>query len=85
MPGLLKHFTTAQINALIAPRPHLSLAGIYDRLTPPHGLERVDREVSQAYAEEGAADAWCMLKYECGHMETAEMRCEILAFLQKWL
>lgn len=27
VPGLLKHFTTAQINALIAPRPHLALGG----------------------------------------------------------
>ena len=45
VPGLLKHFTTAQINALIAPRPHLSLAGIHDRLTPPAGLDRIDREL----------------------------------------
>ena len=27
VPSLLKHFTTGQINALIAPRPHLGLAG----------------------------------------------------------
>src|SRR5437763_16439953 len=31
-----------QINALIAPRPHLSLAGNYDKLTPPAGLDRID-------------------------------------------
>ena len=30
VPGLLKHFTTAQINALIAPRAHLGLAGLRD-------------------------------------------------------
>jgi cephalosporin-C deacetylase-like acetyl esterase len=30
VPGLLKHFTTAQINALIAPRPHLATAGNRD-------------------------------------------------------
>ena len=45
VPGLLKHFTSAQINALIAPRAHLSLAGIYDPLTPPDGLDRIDGEL----------------------------------------
>ncbi|MGC8863441.1 MAG: dienelactone hydrolase family protein, partial [Armatimonadota bacterium] len=44
VPGLLKEWSTAKINALIAPRPHLALAGIYDVLTPPHGLDRIDRE-----------------------------------------
>ena len=34
VPDLLNHFTTAQMNALIAPRPHLSLAGNQDHLTP---------------------------------------------------
>ncbi len=85
VPGLLKHFTTAQINALIAPRPHLSLAGNYDPLTPPAGLDRIDAELSQVYAEEGAPDAWKLLRYETGHFETAAMRAEILSFLQQWL
>jgi len=58
VPSLLKHFTTAQINALIAPRPHLSLAGNYDRLTPPAGLDRIDGELRQVYAALGAKDAW---------------------------
>src|SRR4029450_6293381 len=34
VPGLLKKFTTAQINALIAPRAHLAIAGRHDELTP---------------------------------------------------
>src|SRR5664279_4666474 len=34
VPRLLQHFSAAAINALIAPRPHLSLAGMFDRLTP---------------------------------------------------
>ncbi|MCS7260697.1 MAG: dienelactone hydrolase family protein [Anaerolineae bacterium] len=85
VPGLLKHFTTAQVNALIAPRPHLSLAGIYDPLTPPAGLERIDAELSQVYAALGAAEAWQLRRYDIGHFETAAMRAEVLAFLQKWL
>lgn len=85
VPGLLKHFTTAEINSLIAPRPHLGLAGIYDLLTPPQGLDRIDMELKKVYTEEGAPDAWKLIRYNCGHMETVAMRQEIVSFLKKWL
>jgi len=85
VPGLLKHFSTARINALIAPRPHLSLAGDQDPLTPPEGLERIDRELRLIYAALGAGEAWQMKRYESGHMEIPAMRLESLAFLEKWL
>lgn len=85
VPALLKHFTTAQINALIAPRPHLALAGNLDPLTPAAGLDRIDAELRQVYAEQSAAEAWQMKRYEIGHYETAEMRAEVLAFLAQWL
>jgi hypothetical protein len=85
VPRLLKHFTTAQINALIAPRPHLSLAGIFDPLTPPDGLDRIDAALREVYAAAGAAEAWRLSRYATGHMETAAMRVEIIDFLQRWL
>ena len=82
VPSLLKHFTTAGINALIAPRAHLSLAGNLDALTPPAGLERIDRELKKVYAAAGRPDNWKLLRYDAGHQETAEGRREILAFLK---
>jgi dienelactone hydrolase len=82
VPGLLKRFTTAQINALIAPRAHLSLAGIYDPLTPPDGLDRIDAALREVYQDAGAPDAWRLSRYACGHLETAAMRAEITAYLQ---
>ena len=85
VPGLLKHFTTSDINKLIVPRPHLSLAGNFDRLTPPQGLDRIDAELKKAYAKENAADAWKLVRYNTGHFETAAMRKEILSFLERWL
>ncbi|HEY3398259.1 MAG TPA: acetylxylan esterase [Armatimonadota bacterium] len=85
VPSLLKHFTTAEINALIAPRAHLALAGNYDRLTPPAGLDRIDAALRQTYAEQGAPEAWQMLRYEVGHMETAHGRAQILKWLERWL
>jgi len=85
VPSLLKHFTTAQINALIAPRPHLALAGDLDPLTPAAGLDRIDAELRQVYASLDAADAWSMMRYAIGHYETADMRAEVLAYLARWL
>ncbi len=85
VPSLLKHFTASQINALIAPRPHLRLAGNYDSLTPVAGLERIDRELKRAYREAGNEAAWKMLRYNIGHFETAAMRVEIFKFLEQWL
>jgi dienelactone hydrolase len=85
VPSLLKHFTTAQINTLIAPRPHLSLAGSQDPLTPLAGLERIDQELQEVYSKFGYAQAWELKRYECGHRETPEMRTAVLEFLDRWL
>jgi len=85
VPSLLKHFTTSDINALVAPRPHLSVAGNNDPLTPPRGLDRIDSELKQVYAEMGRLDAWQLKRYEIAHFETAETRAEVLSFLQEWL
>jgi hypothetical protein len=85
VPRLLKHFTTAQINALIAPRPHLALAGNKDGLTPPKGLDRIDAELTKVYADEGAPAAWKLFRQDVAHVETPEMRAEIVQFLKKWL
>lgn len=85
VPRLLKHFTSAEINALIAPRPHLGLAGDRDPLTPPAGLDRIDAALRDAYAAAGAPEAWRLLRYDCGHQETPGMRVEVIEWLRRWL
>lgn len=85
VPGLLKHFTTAQINALIAPRPHLSLAGNFDKLTPSAGLDRIDRELRRVYRAAKAPGAWKLVRGDHGHIETAAFRAETVRFLKKWM
>ena len=82
VPSLVKHFTTAEINALIAPRAHLGLAGIQDKLTPVEGLDIIDAELKKVYAETGHPERWKLLRYDVGHQETAEGRQEIVAFLK---
>jgi dienelactone hydrolase len=83
VPGLLKKFTTAQINELIAPRAHLALAGLQDKLTPVEGLDIIERELTRVYAKQ--PERWKLLRYDVGHMETPEGRQEIVAFLQRFL
>jgi dienelactone hydrolase len=85
VPGLLKHFTTAQINALIAPRAHLGLAGLQDKLTPVEGLDLIDAELKKVYAEQGHPERWKLLRYDVGHQETPEGRQEIVKFLKAHL
>lgn len=85
VPDLLNHFTTAGINALIAPRAHLSLQGIYDPLTPKEGLEIIDRELKKEYAKWNAPEQWRLFLSPTGHYETMEMRAEIVSFLREKL
>jgi acetyl esterase/lipase len=85
VPDLMNHFTTGQINALIAPRAHLALAGLRDKLTPVPGLDRIDAHLKQVYASMGVPERWQMNRYDVEHQETPEGRQAILAFLQRFL
>lgn len=85
VPSLLKHFTTAQINSLTAPRAHLSLAGDRDPLTPSAGLDRIDAELKAVYTAAGSPAAWALFRSPTGHYETAAMRDRIMRWLAEWL
>jgi len=85
VPALLKHFSTADINALIAPRAHLAIAGKLDGLTPLPGLYKIDQALKKEYEALGAGDKWKLNIYDIGHFETPEMRKDLLDFLQRQL
>lgn len=85
VPSLLKHFSTADINTLICPRPHLSLAGNWDRLTPPAGLDRIDAALKEVYSAAGVPERWELVRYNTGHFESQDMRVRILRFLRQHL
>jgi dienelactone hydrolase len=85
VPGFLKDFGMARLDGLIAPRPHLAIAGDFDPLTPMAGLDRIDLEVSRRYAELGARDAWSLRRFPIAHYETAETRHAVGEFLERVL
>ena len=85
VPSLRKHFEMADINGLIAPRPHFSTAGIYDNLTPVAGLKKIEAILCNKYKEAGAPDEFKLKTYPCGHLETREMREDVLQFVKERL
>lgn len=85
VPSLAKHFTAGEIQELIFPRPHLSLVGKLDRLTPAEGVHRIQKVLSQTYQAASFKDRYQLVGFQAGHFETAAMRHEVTRFLKKWL
>ena len=85
VPRLLKYFQTAGINELIVPRPHLSLNGRQDKLTPPEGVEQVRDYLLPLYEKYGHKEDCHIELFDCGHDELPEMRALILAWLDRHL
>ncbi len=85
VPNLLKHFQTHQINELIVPRPHLSLNGRKDLLTPPAGVERVRDHLLPLYRKHGKAEDCRIELFNSGHEETPAMRKIVLEWLDRYL
>lgn len=83
VPGLLKHFTAADIGALIAPRPRLSLSGQNDPLFPLEGVIEVGKMMSTIYTRESVPENWQQFIDDCAHEETPDMRKRIKTFLKR--
>lgn len=81
VPSLLKHFQTADINELIVPRPHLSVNGRKDPLTPPLGVEKIRDRLRPLYQKYGKAEDCRIDLFDCAHTELPEMRKLILEWM----
>ena len=84
--GLLRHFDSEGVLALIAPRPLLCLTGELDAGSPADGVRALERAVGGTYQALGAGDRFRSVLYpEVGHDYTPEMRAEMLAWFGRWL
>lgn len=81
IPGLLKKFNTSTINELIVPRPHLSLSGRLDRLTPPRGVEKIRDYLLPLYRQHGREKDLRIELFDCAHEELPAMR----QIIDRWL
>ncbi|MGM1020837.1 MAG: dienelactone hydrolase family protein [Bacillota bacterium] len=85
VPGLLKHFTTLDIQKRIVPRPRMSITGQNDRMCPIEGVEHLAKGLLKAYQEAGRPEHWQPVIAGGGHMETLEMRTAWQSFLAEHL
>ncbi|HJZ91697.1 MAG TPA: GDSL-type esterase/lipase family protein [Gemmataceae bacterium] len=84
--GLLKHFDTEGVMALIAPRPFLTLTGELDAGSPADGIAVIEEKVAGVYRAVGAKDKFASIRYpDTGHVYTTAMRDETFKWFNKWL
>jgi dienelactone hydrolase len=84
--GLLQHFDTEAVLALIAPRPFLALTGELDAGSPADGVRELARHVGAVYRALGTPERFRSILYpETGHTVTPLMRAELLAWFDRWL
>lgn len=85
VPGLLKHYTTLDIQKRIVPRARMSLTGASDRMCPVEGAELLAEGLHQAYTQAGCAGNWQSVITGGGHMESLEMRVAWQTFMAEVL
>ncbi len=86
VPGILKHFDSEGVMALIAPRPFLALTGDRDAGSPPEGIKKLEQILSRVYSLYGQADRFQSIVYpETGHVYTDDMKEKMVAWFNKFL
>jgi lysophospholipase L1-like esterase/dienelactone hydrolase len=84
--GLLKHFDTEGVIALIAPRPVLFLTGELDAGSPADGIVVIEEKAGGVFKAVGAGEKFRSVRYpDVGHTYTPAMRKEMLAWFDRWL
>jgi hypothetical protein len=84
--GLLKHFDSEGVLALLGPRPFLAVTGELDAGSPADGIVVLEEKVGGVYKALGASERFRSVRYpNLGHVHTPEMRKETLAWFERWL
>jgi len=86
VPGVLKHFDTEAIYALVAPRPMLMLSGNQDNNAPPDGIEILEKKVGSVYQLYGQPEHFRSVLYlNTGHEYLPEMRTAMIEWFEQYL
>jgi dienelactone hydrolase len=86
VPGILKHFDTEGIMALIAPRPFLALTGDRDAGSPPEGMNKLEEILGRVYKLYGKPDAFRSIIYpETGHVYNDDQKRRMLEWFNRHL
>lgn len=86
VPGMLQHFDTEAIHALVAPRPHLELSGDQDPGAPLDGVETLERKLGSIYRLYGKPENFRSVVWtRTGHEYLPEMRDRMIAWFEQHL
>jgi dienelactone hydrolase len=83
VPGMLNHFDTEAVVALVAPRPMLFLSGETDAGSPVDGIRLIESKVRPVYRLYGAEKNFESVIYPgIGHQYTPDMWQRMLAWME---
>ncbi|HSB13666.1 MAG TPA: alpha/beta hydrolase family protein [Bryobacteraceae bacterium] len=86
VPGILKHFDSEGVMALLAPRPFLALTGDRDAGSPPEGMKTLEQALKRFYGLYGKPDAFQSIIYpETGHVYNDDMKLRMVEWFGKFL
>lgn len=86
VPGILQHFDTEAILALVAPRPMLQLSGDQDHNAPPDGVEMLEKKLIPLYRLYGKPENFESVLYKnTGHEYLTDMRERMVAWFERHL
>ena len=86
VPGLLKHFDSEGVMALIAPRPFLALTGDRDTGSPPEGMKKLEAILGRFYKLYDKSASFRSVIYpETGHVYNDDMKQKMLEWFDKGL
>lgn len=86
VPGVMKHFDTEAIYALVAPRPMLQLSGDEDRNAPPDGIEVLEQKIGAVYKLYGQPENFQSVLYKnTGHEYLSDMKRRMAEWFEKHL
>lgn len=86
VPGLLKHFDSEGVMALLAPRPFLVLTGDRDAGSPPEGMKKLEEILTKIYKVHGKPEAFQSVIYPAtGHVYNDDMKARMVAWFKKFL
>jgi len=86
LPGVLRHFDTEAIYALVAPRPMLMLSGDQDGGAPTDGIEVLEKKLAAIYKLYGQEGRFRSVVYRnTGHEYLPEMKEEMTRWFERHL
>ena len=86
VPGVLRHFDTEAIYALVAPRPMLMLSGDQDGGAPTDGIEVLEKKLAAVYKLHGKEGQFRSVVYKnTGHEYLPEMKEEMTRWFERYL